>query len=265
MRRPRLTRDSEIARVRNALLREEFPRVQMFVLVSATGGSGFLASFIMFKMGIDGLALRYTLAMGVAYIAFLGLLWIWLRFRADDFLDAADPSAAVDAVDVLTIAEDAIDLVGAGGSFDGGGASASFDLASDTSSTLASAGEGIGDSIGDKLSVLGEADEAAIPIAVIVLIGAIIMSSLFIIYSAPLLFAEIIVDGLLSASLYRRLRGLESQHWIQTAIKRTIWPFVITTVVVCLAGWSMSSYAPGARNLGEVLRYSAPAPVEAQQ
>ena len=264
MRRPRLTRDREIARVRNELLREEFPRVQMFVLVSATGGSGFLASFIMFKMGIDGLALRYTLAMGVAYIAFLGLLWIWLRFRADDFLDAADPTMVVDGVDALSIAEDAIDLVGHGGSFDGGGASASYELAGDSSSQLASAGDGMGESIGDKLGALGEADEAAIPIAVIVLIGAIILSSLFIIYSAPLLFAEIIVDGLLSASLYRRLRGLESKHWIQTAIKRTIWPFAITTVVVCLAGWSMASYAPGARNLGEVLRYSAEAPAQPQ-
>lgn len=255
MRRPRLTRDSEVNRVRNALLRESFPRVQMFILVSFTGASGFLASFLMLRLGgIEGMALRYVLAMGVAYLAFLGLLWIWLRWRADDFLDPV-----ADAVDLAGNLPDLshLDFSGAvrggGGSFDGGGASANFDIAG-----------GAGDSVSDKLGVIAEAEEAAIPIAVIVLIGAIVLSSLFVIYSAPLLFAEIIVDGVLSASLYRRLRGMQHNHWIHAALKRTFWPFVLTTLLVGVCGVAMEMLAPGAQSVGEVLRYSAEAAAGAQ-
>ena len=259
-RRPRLSRESEIARVRGELLRTGFPRLQMLVLVSATGSSGFLASVIMLHLGIDGMALRYTLAMGIAYIVFLGLLWIWLRWRADDFLDA-DPASAIDlSLDVAGAADDLAGFAGRGGAFDGAGASSNVEFAADTPAASASQAS----AIGDKLGALGEADDAAIPIAVIVLIGAIVLSSLFVIYSAPLLFAEIIVDGVLSASLYRRLRGLEAQYWISTAIARTIWPFAVTAIVVGLCGWGMQNYAPGARTLGEVLRYS-PATVGEQQ
>ncbi|MES2900340.1 MAG: hypothetical protein V4723_11470 [Pseudomonadota bacterium] len=247
MRRPRLTRDSEVNRVRNVLLRESFPRVQMFLLVSFTGISGFVASFIMLQLGLHGMALRYLLAMGVAYAAFLGLLWIWLRWRADDFLD---PELADASVELGANALDHVDFSagvrGGGGSFDGGGASANFDVGSDATG-----------SVSEKLGVLAEAEEAAIPLAVIVLVCAIVLSSLFVIYSAPVLFAEIIVDGVLSAGLYRRLRGIEPNHWIHAALKRTIWPFVLTAVVVASCGYAMQRYAPGAHSLGEVLRYSA--------
>ena len=63
---------------------------------------------------------------------------------------------------------------------------------------------------------------------VILFVAALLLSSLWVVYSAPVLFAELLVDGVLAASLYRRLRGLESQHWLETALKRTVWPFVVT-------------------------------------
>lgn len=73
------------------------------------------------------------------------------------------------------------------------------------------------------------------------------------IWSAPLLFAEIAVDALLAAGLYRRLRMLEPRHWMRAAVRRTILPFVLTTLAVSAAGFGMQACAPGARSLGEVL------------
>lgn len=169
-----------IQRMRARLLREGFPRVQMFILVSLTGLAGFGASVAMLAAGIDAMALRYLLAMGVAYIVFLLLLWLWLHTSAADYLDV--------------------------GSFGSDG--------------NACAKDGAGD---------------------------------FVIWSAPILFAEILVDALLATGLYRRLRMLEPEHWMLAALRRTVIPFVLTTLTVAAAGWGMQAYAPDARSLGEVL------------
>ena len=103
------------------------------------------------------------------------------------------------------------------------------------------------------LAAVGEADEATIPLVVVVLAAGIVLSSLFVVWSAPILFAEILVDALLAAGLYRRLRVLEPRHWMLAALRRTIVPFVLTTLTVAAAGWGMQAYAPEARSLGEVL------------
>lgn len=240
-----LTRASAVHNMRARLLRDSFPRIQMFILVSLTGLAGFGASVAMLAAGIDTMALRYLLAMGVAYIVFLLLLWLWLRTSAADYIDLVptDPGGGPGT-------DAAADFTGGGGSFDGGGASANFD---------AGTGDSALDTVVDKpLSVIGEADEAAIPLVVVLLALGIALSSLFVIWSAPILFAEILVDGLLAAGLYRRLRVLDPQHWMVAAVKRTIIPFVLTTLVVAGAGWGMQAYAPEARSLGGVLLHQSP-------
>ena len=51
------------------------------------------------------------------------------------------------------------------------------------------------------------------------------------------------------------LRGLESQHWLKTALKRTVWPFVATGLLVSALGWAMQAYAPEAHSLGQVIKH----------
>lgn len=242
-----LTRATAVQRMRARLLRDSFPRVQMFILVSLTGLAGFGASAAMLGAGVDAMALRYLLAMGVAYIVFLLLLWLWLRTSAADYLDIGpyggpdgDGAAGLPAEGRVTE-----DFAGGGGSFDGGGASGNVDFAMEDSAI---------DTLVDKpLEVVKHADEGAIPLAVILLALGIALSSLFVVWSAPILFAEILVDALLAAGLYRRLRVLEPRHWMVAAVKRTLLPFVLTTLLVAGAGWGMQAYAPAARSLGEVL------------
>ncbi|QOY95346.1 hypothetical protein IM543_05640 [Massilia sp. UMI-21] len=79
------------------------------------------------------------------------------------------------------------------------------------------------------------------------------LSALFVIWSAPVLFAEILVDALLAAGLYRRLRMLDPRHWMLAALKHTLLPFILTTLVVAGAGWAMQAHVPEARSLGEVI------------
>ena len=86
--------------------------------------------------------------------------------------------------------------------------------------------------------------------------GFLASFGLFVVYSAPLLFAELLVDGVLAATLYRRLRGIEPRHWLETAVRRTFLPFLLTACFTGAAGWTMAMYAPGANSIGKVFLHA---------
>lgn len=245
---PRFHRHHEIRRIRGDLERDSFPRLQMFLLVTLTGASGFVASYLLLHAGFVEIWLRYLASFGVAYLMFLFLLWLWLRTRAEDYADFPDitgsPSSGSSSSGTC--------YSGKGGDFGGGGASGSFDAPSESGSVISDSGS----SVDDALGTVAEAEEFAIPLVFLILIGAMLFSSLFMIYSAPVLFAELLVDGVLSASLYRRLRGLETRHWLETAFRRTALPFALTAAIVSASGWGMTLYAPEAHSIGDVISHS---------
>lgn len=245
MRAP-LSRAREINRVRARLERDGYPRLQMFLLVVITSASGFIASYALLRIGFAEMWVRYLIAFGVAYLVFLLLLWVWLRTRAEDYADVSDflPSQAGGSATPP--------FEGGGGEGGGGGASGRFDLPNDAASpksdplgTPADAPEGVAD-----------ADELAILLVVLGALAALILCSLWVVYSAPVLFAELLVDGVLAASLYRRLRGLDTRHWLETAIRRTFLPFALAAIVAALIGWGMKLYAPEATSIGDVLLHA---------
>lgn len=240
----KFNRTSEIRRIRGELERDGFPRVQMFLLVALTGGAGFLASFMMLHAGVVEMWLRYLLAFGAAYIVFLLLLWLWLRTSADQYCDPGLADVGWPGGDAAVTG-----YRGMGGTFDGGGASGSFETASGTLQAACNE-SGIADTA---LGSIAEAEEFAIPLAVILLLAAIAFSSLFVVYSAPVLFAELVIDGVLAATLFRRLRGLETRHWLETALRHTALPFALTAAVVCASGWAMARYTPGAQSIGDFI------------
>jgi len=80
-----------------------------------------------------------------------------------------------------------------------------------------------------------------------------VLSSFWIVYSAPLFLAELLIDGMLAATLYRRLRGVDSRHWLATAVRRTLVPFTATAVLTSATGWVMARYVPGAQSIGDML------------
>jgi hypothetical protein len=230
------TRSQLIDRVRRELEHRGYPRLQMLLLVSLTGGAGFLASYVLLHSGFETLSWRYGLSVAIAYVFFLLLLWLWLRTDA-------------------------------GGSDDIG------ETLGDLGETLGDLADGVrprgrrhehyhdasSESLADlpELPDVSDADELAIPLgillAVVTLVVTVLAASLSIVYSAPVLFAELLVDGVLAATLYRRLRRLDSRHWLHSAVRRTFMPFAITAVLMMAAGWGLSSYAPTAKSLGEVL------------
>lgn len=245
----RLTRSLAIIRVQRQLEQDAYPRLQMGLIVALTGAAGWLMSALLLALGMDQMALRYPAALGGAYLVFLGLLWLWLRTQAQDY------DLLPDVVDMALprgghcSAGDAPLPSGGGGDFAGGGASGHFDapaaLPADEPGVLSSVGEAVGS--------VGDADEWAIPLLAIALAIGLAFASLYVVYLAPVLFAELLFDGVLSYTLYRRLRHADSSHWLSTAFRRTVLPFALTAVFVALVGAGLAAYAPGAHTLGQAL------------
>ena len=226
------------------LERHAWPRAQMALLVGLTGAAGLLTSFLLLQAGLQTMWLRYPLALGAAYLLFLALLWLWLRTSALDYVDA--PGGLGDAGVAPGGATLPSPIADGGGDFAGGGASASFEAPDKGANPLS-----------DGLGSLADADDVAIPLIVVTLGIGLALSSLYVVYAAPVLFAELLLDGALAATLYRRLRGLESRHWIETAVRRTAGPFLLTALFLLLCGAAMQWYAPQAHSLGGVLQHAA--------
>jgi hypothetical protein len=98
----------------------------------------------------------------------------------------------------------------------------------------------------------GGAIIAALAIAAAIL--ASVCASLYVVYIAPHLLAEVLFDGVLVAGLYRRVRRLPQEGWLSTAVRHTIVPALITLVVFFAAGLVAHSYVPEARSIGDIWR-----------
>ena len=237
-------RSRNVHKVREELEREGYPRLQMSLIVALTGGAGFGFSYGLLQGGVHAMALRYPVALGLAYLVFLLLIWLWLRTSASDWVDGhvdvPSGSWSPDNGDGVSS--------GQGGDFGGGGASGSFD-----GPTVRGSSDPTGNALGS-LDIDG-GDELAIPLAVIALVVGMALASLYVVYVAPALLAEVLVDGAISYALFRRLRDHERRHWIRAVVRHTFWPFLGTAVFLAGMGWAMGQYAPGALSIGQVIAH----------
>ena len=239
----RLNRVSEIKRMQGKLEHDGLPRLQMTLLVALTGLAGFTASYLLLHTGFVVMWSRYLLSFGIAYLIFLVLLWVWLRSSSDDYADIGDLTNMIPSP--ADSGKTAMHYSGHGGDFGGGGASSAFDAPDD--------GGAVGEVVGEAAGGVAQAEEFAIPLIAIIFLLSLLLSTFFMVYSAPVLFAELLVDSVLSASLYHRLRGLETRYWLETAIRRTVWPFLLSALTVSALAWAVSLYMPGVHSIGDII------------
>ena len=242
-----LTRSLAVLNYKRQLERDSFPRLQMGLIVAVTAGVGLITSFLLLQSGMYSMAMRYPLALAVAYLVFLLLLWLWLRAKDEDFSHISDLPDVIPDVSIGDISTPF--QSGGGGDFGGGGASGSFDdgIGSETNNAVSEAFSSVGDG----------ADELAIPLLAIIFALGTAVASLYVVYVAPTLFAELLVDGVLSYTLYNHLHKVETHYWLSTAFKKTIIPLLMTGVFLVISGALMAHYAPGSKSIGEVIHYSA--------
>ena len=197
------------------------------------------------------MALRYGLATLVGYAVFVALIRAWIAIRrgwsADCLVDlipdepiGARRSERVDGVTGDCGRQvpgwDNVPVEPASGS---GGSGATDEGVSGVADTLASSLD-----LDDFwwLVLAGVALCAGL-----VAIGAIV-------YSAPLLLAEVALDAALVSTVYSRLRRDEAGHWATTTIRQT-WMSALTLIVFMAGlGFALQQLAPDAHSIGGVVR-----------
>ena len=231
--------------IERLLLRKRWPRFQVSLMLAGTALAGFLTSFSLLHAGIVWMWLRYSVAILVAYCVFLLLLrlWLWLqRHSINGDVDLPDLEFSHSAAS----GQGAELHFGGGGDFGGGGAGGSW--AEGAASSSSSGGRSFADSISIDLDLQ---EGWLVVLAIAAVIGGLI-ASFYIIYIAPGLLAEVLVDGALVAGLYKRVKHIEQGNWLRAAVRRTVVPAILAALFFTLAGYALQRAAPHARSIGEV-------------
>jgi hypothetical protein len=219
-----------------AWMKERFVlRFHMAVILGLTFAAGLLVTKLLLVSGNTNLAVRYAVAVGASYLAFLLLLKGWLRWMdGEPLAPDVDADDVVDAVNEIgSLARDpGPGFHGEGGRFGGGGASSAW-----------------GDATGSVLD--GDADDALIVVIAIVVVG-IALSMLYLVYAAPTILAEVAFEAFLAGSLIRGARRAES-GWVGGAVRATIVPFAITMALGIGFGTYAGRACPSALRAVDVL------------
>ena len=233
-------RERRIEIIKRRLLQKSSPRLQMLLILMLAGLAGFLTSFSLLHLHVFSMRLRYPIAILIAYGVFLLLLrvWLWVHGRRFNFnlrrvLDFIEP----DPFDVLDL--------GGRADYAGGGPVGSW------GQSVASTGGSSG-SHGSTFDIGLDFDELWLIVIALIAIAAGLLASLYVVFIAPTLLAEILVDGVLMAVLYKRLAKIEPRHWLQTAFHKTVVPALLAAVFFSVAGYALQKAVPEAHSIAEV-------------
>jgi hypothetical protein len=204
-----------IHRISKKLSSQDYPRLTMLAFVAICGTAGFVTSSGLLAYGIAAPAARYPFAVIVGYVAFLGMIRLWLTGRRPELHGNVDLSA----LDLEPSAAPLPFSFGGGGGFSGGGTSAV--VPADAGAAVVEAKSSL---LEGGLSVATEADEGAtiaIPIVVGIAIVVGLLASGAVLYNAPVLFAEVLLDSVIATVAYRGLRRHHTAHWSSGVVRWT--------------------------------------------
>ena len=234
-------------------------RIHMTLIIAATVATGVLSTRAMGALDVDTMAVRYGIAVVVAWLAFLLLIRVWLwyiGFRARS-VDLSADGVDVDFVRIGQFwpsapARTGDALSGGGGNFGGGGATGAWG-SGDSSSSSGSAG-GFSLDLGDDLG--------AIVLVILVAVAAVMVAGagLYFIVAAPAVLSEIAFEALLAASLLPRMRKMARRgDWLGAVWRKTVWPFLGILALAIAIGWWAQHICPAARTLPDAVDCRTPA------
>jgi hypothetical protein len=140
---------------------------------------------------------------------------------------------------------------GAGGDFGGGGASGAWvGPDSTTAPPVVDAAES-----GAALDGIpgADADDWVLVLVIAVAAADAVFSSLYVVYSAPELLAELLADTMVSATVYGRLQRRDERTWLYLAVRRSAGPALLTALAFTVIGWVAGVVAPDADTLGQAI------------
>ncbi len=92
---------------------------------------------------------------------------------------------------------------------------------------------------------------------IMMLSTTVILIGIYFIWMAPLIFAELIVEGALATWLYRPNARGPSANWFDVSLEQTGLPAILMTASLLAAGIGFQIYAPEAETVVDVMRHAA--------
>lgn len=241
-----------VGRMRARLEAGYWPRVHCMLIVTVSAAAAFLTSFVLMALHVHWLAIRYGAAAIVGYATFLLLLHGWVRWRWSRATLNADGNDIVDLGSNVPIpsfsgGSGGSGFGGGGGRSGGGGASGAWD------SAAKSGGGGGGKGGGGGLDLDGDDLFWVIVVVVAAFGGAIAIG--YVIWIAPTLLAEAIVNGAVAGKVYHGMQKRDHEFWTDQIFRRTIVSGVVVIVCAIVAGYALNRIAPEAHSIGGVLAH----------
>lgn len=248
-------RERLIADLERRHISPAFPRGQLTLLVTGAGLAGFLTSVTLLHAGVDLMVVRYPLAVVGAYLAFLGLLRLWIAWQRGEWApdldvltnDPGGPGSSNEVARELAFG-------GRSGGAGGGGrwAGEARAIVGRPSAAPRSSGASSGGWSG---GVDLDLDEAWWLVVAGVLVLGGVLAVAYVIYIAPVLLAEVALDAAVVTTVYRRLKPHDVQHWSVGVLRQTWRPVLILVLCLAGAGFALQQVAPEARSIGGVLAH----------
>lgn len=265
---PRLDEASHKQRIFRELSQRFFLRFHTFILIAWTFLAGLLTTKFLWWAELDVMWLRYTLAVLVAYCAFLIGVRAWLAYvdlgrhtRRRDSVDG--PWIDIPSSGSGSKGDGHCDVPrGGGGQYGGGGSSGhygSVEISSpEAAGELAEASVSLANgTIAGMGEAAGAAGEGCLPVIAMgailaVLVGAFGLGA-YIAAEAPMVLVEAAFEAMLAGGLLRTRRWAGEADWMH-AVFRYTWK---TLLAVLAAAWAFSfavaHYIPEARDLTQVI------------
>lgn len=236
----------------NHFIKNKTPtRIHMSLILLSVSLTGMHTSRILLELGFSVLWIRYLITSILCYLFFLLYIKIWLLYINPGKNERKDGSVGnldLSGIDINIESGESVkisEMLGQGGNFGGGGASASFDGGS-SSSILPDIG-------GVDLDIDGD---AAAPILIVVVVGIAVIvifgGAVFIVYQAPAILSEAAFEGLLATGFFKSTRDISSGNWVGSILKRTWIPFLLISTVATGSGWLIGYLCPIATKIFDI-------------
>jgi hypothetical protein len=204
------------------------PRLLLFAILVFTGIVGAVSSFLMLHAGLAAMYVRYPIAALIAYLVFLLLLRLWQSHQAhqSDLAIQLGTEPAVHDTPNIQMEDkktppkrsflDALDAM-------------------------------------DFLNIFDDAPGLLICLLIAVIVAALALLGLVLSF-APILLAEVLLDGLLVAGIWKRFKKSGYDNSLGAAFRITRIPALIVTFALFVIGYVFKLVNPSANSIGDVIR-----------
>jgi hypothetical protein len=208
-------------------------RFHLPLIFLATAGGAVLASRLLFGAGLDPPALRYALAVLLAYALFVALVRMWIFYAREE--EARAPRR--ERPDVRPR----------------GGPSAHWDVEPDVP-VVRSLAKVRGPQTAAKRRPSLDLDDGVVLVLVLFLLASLLGgTALSLVWQAPVVLLEAAFETLLVAVLVRAAGRDDALGWRRGVLRATARPLLLVLAAAALAGWAVQHACPATPGLADLL------------